>query len=500
MKNNQQTTTSPPRRRPSRILFGSCNSQHYDQVLWPNIRSRNATAFVWGGDAIYGDRNIEVVKNSNTVIMNKAAGTPEGMRRMYLDQLAHPQYSALLKELHVFGTIDDHDYGIDNGDTKFKHKREAAVEYVETFLRQDPDSAMAKRARSGAGVYAVKLYDFSRPVGQELLSDEEAGIDPDVTPAIDEATTAPYSNRSVAVFVIDIRSHKTPYCVDRIQRYYPDYDGDFLGETQRLWLQEGLSRSKASVNIVVSGLQVHADKFPDPNVYEAWGQFPTAQQRLYDALLNNDVKMPILISGDVHHAALSRRNCVVKGKEQDSSRPLLELTTSGMTHAWAASNVCAAPTTMCKTWYLRFAAKTAMTFFYWVNPWTEVLIANEVMEGAKSGLQYSVELNFGELEFDWDNRMVQARVLGLNKETPQLSVQWSMDTKFLNKNQGERSWQCVNHRGVVHPIRLAIAQAASAFAVCFFVSLPTVVMIILVVFMYRLGFRSNKKKSRTKVS
>jgi hypothetical protein len=47
------TNTSP--KTPSRILFGSCSSQHYEQVLWPSIIHRNATAFVWGGDAIYGE-------------------------------------------------------------------------------------------------------------------------------------------------------------------------------------------------------------------------------------------------------------------------------------------------------------------------------------------------------------------------------------------------------------------------------------------------------------
>lgn len=37
----------------SRILFGSCNSQEYPQPLWSVMASRNATAFVWAGDAIY---------------------------------------------------------------------------------------------------------------------------------------------------------------------------------------------------------------------------------------------------------------------------------------------------------------------------------------------------------------------------------------------------------------------------------------------------------------
>ena len=50
------TSTAP--KSPSRILFGSCSSQHYEQVLWPSIIHRNATAFVWGGDAIYGECDV----------------------------------------------------------------------------------------------------------------------------------------------------------------------------------------------------------------------------------------------------------------------------------------------------------------------------------------------------------------------------------------------------------------------------------------------------------
>jgi alkaline phosphatase D len=40
----------------SRILFGSCNSQEYPQPLWSVMASRNATAFVWAGDAIYAGK------------------------------------------------------------------------------------------------------------------------------------------------------------------------------------------------------------------------------------------------------------------------------------------------------------------------------------------------------------------------------------------------------------------------------------------------------------
>jgi alkaline phosphatase D len=482
----------------SRILFGSCNSQHYPQVLWPNIRSRNATAFVWGGDAIYADKTRPSSDSPKLFepVITKHPGTPKIMRKLYLDQLAHPEYSELLKEVHVFGTVDDHDYGTDNGDVTFKYKREAAVEYVETFLRQDPGSAMAKRARSGAGVYAVKLYDFSRPVGQELLTDEEAGIDPDVVS--DEATA--YSNRSVAVFVIDIRSHKTPYSKHYIKKFKLDYDGDFLGESQWWWLKEGLSRSKASVNVIVNGLQVHSDKYSDPNVAEAWARFPTAQKRFYNLLMQSSAKMPILISGDVHHASLSRKDCTNDNEDvSHQPRSLMEMTTSGMTHSWN-THFCAAPSTTCRWWYTKLSARTCMTFGYFTNPWTEVITVKKGMEGAKSGLQYSLDLNFGELEFDWENRMVQARVMGVRKEPPLLSVQWKMDAASSFTGNTESSWECANYRGSVHPVVKVVGQLASVSLIVSFMCFPTVLALVVVTILFRWCFRSSSSTTKVRRS
>lgn len=507
------TTTDPEievqaHQRPSRFVFGSCNSQHYPQPMWPRIRSRNATAFIWGGDAIYADKTQAKYFNDSNLreaLISKNAGTPRILTQLYLDLLAHPEYSQLTNETHILGSIDDHDYGTDNGDATFKYSREAAIEYVETFLRQDPGSAMAKRAQTGAGVYAVKVFDFSRPVGRELLADEEAGIDPDV--AVVPGFMPTYSNRSVAVFILDIRSHKTPYKNNPL-RFHPDDEGDFLGETQWAWLNEGLFRSKASINVVVNGLQVHADKYMFPSLGETWARFPTAQQRLYDLLLDtqNQVQMPILVSGDVHHAALSRKDCTsVNGNNQQQipTRSLLEMTTSGLTHSYGSAHICSEPTAVCKWWYTKLASRSIFKIGYSINPWKEIITVEEGTEGAKSGLQYSLELNFGELEFDWENRMVRARVLGLDEDRPLLSVQWEMaganeGVASQNVSTGS-SWKCVNYRGSVHPIHRGVSQLAWFYALSFFAFLPFFLIIVLGVGLYRLlsvGYlRSNKCKT-----
>ena len=481
------TTSSSAESRPSRILFGSCNSQHYPQVLWPNIRSRNATAFVWAGDAIYADKTTNSDTPSFFYETNqekravRKQGTPEIMKRLYQEQLAHEEYSQLIQEVNIFGAIDDHDYGIDNGDRTFRYKKESAIEYVETFLKLPKDSIMAQRARSGAGVYGVQVFDFSRPQGQELLSDQESGLDPDVVSQAQEEPS--YSNRSVAVFVIDVRSHKTPWINKGIRKYFPDYEGDMLGDAQWAWLQEALSRSKASVNVVVSGLQVHADKYADPNVAEAWSRFPTSQDRLYQLLLQSNVRTPIFISGDVHHASLSRKNCA----SGTATRPLLEMTTSGMTHSWS-TNFCAAPSRKCQSWYMTFATKSTMTLGHYINPWTE-LIVDKGAEGAKSGLQYTLDLNFGELDFHWENRSIQARVFGVDDKPPLLSVQWSMDGLSPDSKNG--SWHCVNHRGPVNPIHHGITQVMSVGILLSFAFAPTVLVIVAVAFLYRL-FRKSR--------
>jgi alkaline phosphatase D len=469
------------RQRPSRILFGSCNSQHYPQVLWPNIRSRNATAFVWAGDAIYADKTqLEVDAPKFFYSKRKGApGTPAVMKQLYKEQLAHKEYSQFIKEVNIFGTFDDHDYGIDNGDETFPFKREAAIAYVETFLQLPEDSIMARRARGGSGVYGVRIFDFSRPKGQELLSDDEAGIDPEVA----QKESPAYSNRSVAVFVLDVRSNKTPWNKRSIRKFFRDNDGDFLGEAQWEWFKEALSRSTASVNIVVNGLQVHADKYADPNVAESWSRFPASQERLYQLLLQQHVKTPILISGDVHHASLSRKDCSSGTK----TRPLLEMTTSGMTHSWAV-NFCAAPSRKCQSRYTLFATKSTMTIGHYINPWTEILV-EEGAEGAKSGLQYALELNFGELEFDWENRAIQARVHGVDNAPPLLSVRWDMDYQDHSKN--DNYWKCVNNRGPVNPIHRFGAQVISVGIILSFAGAPTLVAILAVALLAR-RFRSTR--------
>lgn len=232
--------------------------------------------------------------------------------------------------LFLYGT-PDHDYGCNNADRTYEFKYESGLAFC-NFIAAPAESAMRLRAVAGEGVYGVKLFDFSRPPGHQEVPERLAGIDADS--ALGPPLSTAYSNQTtVAVFVLDVRTHKTPWKKGG-DRFQPDVDGDFLGDRQWEWFEKSLRRSHAAVNVIVNGLQVHAKRFPDGNVAESWAQYPRAQDRLFQAALAAGVESPIFISGDVHMAQLLRKDCVRKTttrsgqpQQQQFRRTLVEMTT-----------------------------------------------------------------------------------------------------------------------------------------------------------------------------
>ena len=123
-----------------------------------------------------------------------------------------------------------------------------------------------------------------------------------------------------------------------------------------------------------------------------------------------------------------------------------------------------------------------MTIGHYINPWTEILV-DQGAEGAKSGLQYTLELNFGELEFDWENRAIQARVYGVGEAPPLLSVRWEMD--WQNRTNGSSSWHCINHRGTVNPVHRFVTQVISVGIMLTFAGAPTALVVLALAFLFR---------------
>jgi alkaline phosphatase D len=62
--------------------------------------------------------------------------------------------------------------------------------------------------------------------------------------------------------------------------------------------------------------------------YEHWGLFPHEQQRLLDSIARTGAKGVVLLSGDRHVGGVFRRT-------RGAPYPITEITSSGLTHAWA---------------------------------------------------------------------------------------------------------------------------------------------------------------------
>ena len=173
---NTGSSSKTMKKKKDRILVASCNSQYYKPVLWSSIASRDATAFVWAGDAIYGD----TFTRKNLTKIEKLFGkrkvqeaTPTDLVEAYNTLLNHPGYNTVLtkhkndntilfdRNITILGAFDDHDYGVDNGDKNYQYKLQSAQIYMNFIKNSNTPttnlSIMQQRANDGKGVYGVKV-------------------------------------------------------------------------------------------------------------------------------------------------------------------------------------------------------------------------------------------------------------------------------------------------------------------------------------------------------
>jgi PhoD-like phosphatase len=585
------------------LAFGSCNDPYQYNALWPIVQAHQPTAFIWCGDAIYADKpssfslpkSPSVSSTSTTPAVGSNAwnrirpylpfsshteriwkkhtcATPEVFDRDYQQLLNVPGYRELLSgdnqsptssssSPHIFGTLDDHDYGCNNADRTFPYKYESGMAFLK-FLNASSSSMMYQRGLRGEGIYGVQLYDFAQPPGpRRVISDEDANIDADLERFSSHQSQrhSTYSNQTVAVFVLDVRTHKTPWKTHWYERFFQtDMDGDFLGPRQWEWLQQSVQNSHATIHVVVSGIQFHPYRYPDGNIAESWSQYPRAQQDLYNILLSTPTPT-ILVSGDVHMTQLLQKDCVphhavvshddtdhhIPSASQSSvvypRRPLIEMTTSGMTHSWgtlavpfdAASSSSPSHQHSYYDWYSSYISKWMIHLLHYTCPWTDIISipSNSNKTTAKVGLQYSLEQNFGEIEIDFAKERVQLRTIGTNAQ-PLLQLQYTFDElssspsdrRTTDPNQPQQhpylsmkdyqkeirnhpqlydhiskddpnQWVCINHRGHGTAFQLVTGYMTSIALLTILAPLPVLVPSTLCLVLVLLLVRLNRRRS-----
>jgi hypothetical protein len=137
-------------------------------------------------------------------------------------------------------------------------------------------------------------------------------------------------------------------------------------------------------------------------------------------------------------------------------------------------------------------------------------------KGAKRGVQYVLERNFGEFDFDWDKRELVVRIFGKDG-TPLVSTAWDLDLlsgkvpapetgkvkqsdyeqiyEHLSMHGAEpNDWFCVNHRGHTSLALKLFGVASPILLASFIILLPAIVLGSFVIFR-RPKIRTKAKQS-----
>lgn len=263
---------------PFTIVFASCNDQDRKQPLWNFINETNPNVFIWGGDNVYADT--------------------DDMEKMALDYnkvWANEDYQKLAKNTTIIGTWDDHDYG-KNDAGKDWYKKEEAQQLFLDFLRLPKDHPRRDRK----GVYHSQTF--------------EAGAG------------------SIKVILLDTRYFRGPLKKNlnpnnQLERYIPWEEGEggsILGEEQWKWLENELKDNTANFTVIVSSIQFLSNQ----HGFEKWSNHPSEVKKMNTILKKAKAKNILMLSGDRHHAEIS------VDKDTDLGYPLVDFTSSGLTHTW----------------------------------------------------------------------------------------------------------------------------------------------------------------------
>ena len=260
------------------IAFGSCNKHDSKNLLWDDIIAARPQIWIWGGDIIYADTDkVEKIKS------------------MYNAQKQVKGYKKLRSEVAVIGTWDDHDYGLNDGGEEWSVKAESQQAFLDFMEVPGNDPR-----RQQEGVYTSYNYELLKMPGK------------------------------IKVIVLDTRYFRTSLKEDPsgIKRYLPNEDGEgtILGDAQWQWLGKELKNSPADFNIIVSSIQFLSDQ----HGFETWGNFPHEVERLKSMIVDSGAKGVIVLSGDRHISEFS------KIKQANLSFPLIDFTSSGLTHAYTS--------------------------------------------------------------------------------------------------------------------------------------------------------------------
>jgi alkaline phosphatase D len=234
------------------FLLGSCNLLQYDVTrgLFPGgsnwifyrMKKKKPDFMVWLGDNLY-------------YLYKRDWNSFEGMfkKQMKTRRVFYKFYRDFLGNQPNYAIWDDHDYGPDNSGKDFVLKDTSLMVFKSFWPNYYPEQEQLK-----GNFYSFKKYD-----AEFFMTDD---------------------------------------------RFYRDKEGDtlgnFLGETQILWLKNKLQNSDATFKFICVGSQV----LTDSHFGESYGAYPRERNDLLDFIANNHITGVVFLTGDKHFSEVCTRN------------------------------------------------------------------------------------------------------------------------------------------------------------------------------------------------
>ncbi len=266
----------------SKIAIGSCAQQWLPQPIWEQIGQQKPDAFLFIGDAIYGDWD-------GTDVFEISEAT---LDRDYARLQSIPEFADFRSKIPILATWDNHDYGKHNGGAEFKHKELSKRKFLDFF--KEPQNS---ERRYTPGIYDATIYGPPGKRAQIILLDTRWFKGP---------------------FLLDTLDTKARKKIGKVGKYIGNPNASLLGEQQWKWLEQEL-RKPAEIRCIVSSTQI----IPDQKGMDEWGNYPNDRNRLFNYIANSS-GTSILLSGNVHFGEISTLTY--------HNKPIYELTSSGLTH------------------------------------------------------------------------------------------------------------------------------------------------------------------------
>jgi len=259
-----RTAPLPASRGRFSVAFGGgAGYTPWKERMWDTVRAQAPRALLLLGNNVYVD----------------APTVRETQRYCYYRRQSRPEFKRLTAETPIYAIWDDHDFGDNDCTSTLDPNVPEWKPAVLDVFRENWVNPYYGAGRQVPGVW----FDFT--IGD------------------------------VDFFMLDCRYHRED--PDRVER------PTMLGPTQKAWLKQKLSRSRATFKVVCSS--VPWAQGTKPGSKDTWDGFPQEREEILSFLRAARIDGVLLLSGDRHRSEIRRI-------ERPGAYPLYDFTSSRLTN------------------------------------------------------------------------------------------------------------------------------------------------------------------------